>query len=498
MALGSSGRVFAERYRVLRRLGAGGMATVYLAEDERLGRQVAVKRLHAESPDDVIKRFAREARLGASLNHASIVQVYDTVPDEESVLIVMEYVEGGTLRDPLADGPLEPGPALELLCGVAAALDEAHAHGVVHRDVKPANILVTPDGDAKLADLGIATAAERTQITRSGTVLGTAAYMAPERLDGKPGDSAVDVYALAAVAFEALSGRKAISGKTAMEVAQRVVAQPPPDLSEFVPGTPPAAAAAICRGLAKDPAERPASAGELVRELTQAYAGSVEKRAEPAVAPPAPAPVAAPPEPAAPPPRQPPPSRQPTPSKRRAGWVLPAAIAAIAAVALFGVLSFTGDDGEPAKPEAGNARTNTEQAATSEQQPPSTTPEAQSPGNNSQRASAVPTTGPVSSPEAAVEAFYTRAAADKYDEAWALAAPGLRSQLGGYNGFKGTFGTLESIELSKVKANKDGKVSFQSVATHTDHVDRCKGTADAVQSGQSWLVGHIGVSCKSS
>src|SRR6476661_5097479 len=119
MATSAQSTLLASRYRLQKRLGSGGMATVYLAEDERLGREVAVKRLHAESPDDVIKRFAREARLGASLNHASIVQVYDTVPDEESVLIVMEYVEGGTLRDKLADGPLEPGPALELLSGVA-------------------------------------------------------------------------------------------------------------------------------------------------------------------------------------------------------------------------------------------------------------------------------------------------------------------------------------------------------------------------------------------
>src|SRR3954466_2975727 len=110
MEVGTTPKILAGRYRVLDRLGAGGMATVYLAEDERLGRKVAVKRLHAESPGDVIKRFAREARLGASLKHPNIVQVYDTVPDEESVLIVMEYVEGGTLRDKQADGALEPGP----------------------------------------------------------------------------------------------------------------------------------------------------------------------------------------------------------------------------------------------------------------------------------------------------------------------------------------------------------------------------------------------------
>src|SRR3954454_17164950 len=242
MPLRMSDRLLAGRYRTIQRIGAGGMATVFLAEDERLGRRVAVKRLHADlSDDDLVTRFRREARMGASLNHPNVVAVYDIATDEEGVLIVMEYVEGHTLREEIARGPVPPGRALSILRGVAAALDHAHDHGVVHRDVKPANVLLRKDGAVKLADLGIATAAEHSRITRSGAVLGTAAYMAPERLEGGSGDATVDVYALAAVAFETLAGRKAIEGSTPLEVAQRVVNQPPPDLRDAIPDAPDAA-----------------------------------------------------------------------------------------------------------------------------------------------------------------------------------------------------------------------------------------------------------------
>src|SRR3954464_5209172 len=150
------------------------MATVLLAEDERLGRQVAIKRLHAESPEDTARRFRREARLGASLNHPNLVSVYDIVTDDEGVLIVMEYVDGETLRDAMQRGPIEPGRAVAVLRGVAEALEHAHGEGIVHRDAKPANVLLGRDGRVKLADLGIATAVESTRITKSGTVMGTA------------------------------------------------------------------------------------------------------------------------------------------------------------------------------------------------------------------------------------------------------------------------------------------------------------------------------------
>jgi serine/threonine protein kinase len=270
--------LLAGRYRPLQVLGTGGMARVFLAEDQRLGRRVAVKRLHADSPEDTARRFEREARLGASLNHPNLVSVYDVDTDGESVLIVMEYVEGPTLSQEVESGPLAPARVADIVGQVAGALDQVHAQGIVHRDVKPANILLRPDGMAKLADLGIALAAETTQITVSGTVLGTAAYMAPEQLDGSDVGPAADIYSLAAVAFEALSGRKARQGTSPMEVAHRVVNDPPPDLRAAWPDAPPAAAAALTRGMAMEPADRQHRAGELAGELRAALAAAEDDR----------------------------------------------------------------------------------------------------------------------------------------------------------------------------------------------------------------------------
>src|SRR5680860_550024 len=195
MALDTHGELLVGRYRKLAAIGVGGMARVYLAHDELLGRRVAIKLLHADSTDDAAIRFQREAKLGASLNHPNLVSIFDIATDDESVLIVMEYVDGETLRDAIARGPVPPERAIEVIRDVAAGLDHAHSHGIVHRDVKPANILLRQDGTAKLADLGIATAAERTSITQSDVVLGTASYMAPEQLAGDRAGPAADVYA---------------------------------------------------------------------------------------------------------------------------------------------------------------------------------------------------------------------------------------------------------------------------------------------------------------
>jgi serine/threonine-protein kinase len=264
--------LLADRYRVIERVGSGGMATVLLAEDERLGRQVAVKRLHAESPEATARRFRREARLGASLNHPNLVSVYDIVSDDEGVLIVMEYVEGETLRDAIERGPLAPSRVVEVLRGVGEALDHAHGEGIVHRDVKPANVLLGRDGRIKLADLGIATAVEGERITMSGTVLGTAAYMAPEQLEGhKPGPAA-DVYSLAVLAWESLSGQRAYDGRTPLEIAHRKAAEAPPSLASVRPETPPAAVELLERAMGPDPAARPPSATALVDKLERALA----------------------------------------------------------------------------------------------------------------------------------------------------------------------------------------------------------------------------------
>ena len=382
------------------------MAVVFLAEDCRLGRLVAVKRLEAAGQEDAIRRFEREARLGAALNHPNVVQIYDTARDGEGLLIVMEYVEGPTLEQRLADERLSPAEALEILRGAADALDHAHEHGVLHRDVKPANILLRRDGVVKVADLGIATAAEASQITPPGRLLGTPTYLAPELFAGESATRASDVYALAAIAFEALSGTKIQSGSTPLEVAYRVSTEPPPDLREAWPEAPEAAAEALRCALSRDPAERPASAGDLVRELEAALRSvavpeedapdataapvepPVEERPGPRVRPPldTAAASATPRRPVPPPPPQPPdpptermpqrapaPERQPPPPAReplpaaspagpargrgRGGRVVVAAALLLVAAAAVGILLASGaGDGERSNGGEGAAR----------------------------------------------------------------------------------------------------------------------------------------------
>src|SRR3954470_23257976 len=288
MVVGAESSLLAGRYRVERRLGRGGMAAVYLAHDEKLDRQVAVKRLHSDSPEDAARRFAREAKLGASLNHPNLVWVFDAVADDEGVLIVMEYVEGTTLARELERGPLRPRRAALVIQGIARALDHAHEHGVVHRDVKPANVLLGKNGAIKLADLGIASAAEHTRITRSGVVLGTASYMAPEQLDGRRASPASDIYSLATVAFEALTGVKARRGRTPVELAHTIATAPPPDLREEWQHAPAAAADALTRGMARERVDRQETACELATELADALG---DRLPPPAVRPPEPPPL---------------------------------------------------------------------------------------------------------------------------------------------------------------------------------------------------------------
>jgi eukaryotic-like serine/threonine-protein kinase len=260
------GELFADRYRVNRRLGSGGMATVWLAEDERLGREVAIKRLNTDAPEESLARFRREARLGATMNHPNFVSVFDTIAKDEGALIVMEYVPGHSLEELAGRGPMEPEEAVSILRGAAAALDHAHQQGVVHRDIKPANILVREDGTVKVADLGIARAMGATQITAEGMVIGTVAYMAPERMQAAgTGGPASDIYALAAVAYELLSGSALDKGAIGHE-------HPPPreELAARWPGAPASALDVVLRGLAPDPARRQGTATEFVDELDEA------------------------------------------------------------------------------------------------------------------------------------------------------------------------------------------------------------------------------------
>jgi serine/threonine-protein kinase len=367
-----------ERYEVIARLGSGGMATVLLCHDEKLDRRVAVKRMHADSPRDAERRFLREAKLGASMNHPNLVSVYDTETDDEGLLIVMEYVEGESLAQALLRGPLSPARVGEIARELGEALDHVHANGVVHRDVKPANVLLRNDGAVKLVDLGIAVSVDQTRVTRSGTVLGSASYMAPEQLEGADVGPAADVYALAAVCFEALAGRKAREGRTPVEIAHSVATTPPPDVRNLEPSVPAAAAAALARGMAREPAERQRTAGELASELAdglergRAERGRAERgRAEarppergetrtvplpaPASRPTAPAPRATAPAPraTAPAPRATAPTSRRSPSGRRSpsfAGPLAAALIALAAAAVVAAVLLAGGDGD--KPQA--------------------------------------------------------------------------------------------------------------------------------------------------
>jgi eukaryotic-like serine/threonine-protein kinase len=513
------------------------MATVFLAEDEQLGRLVAIKRLHGESTDEVARRFQREARLGAALNHPNVVAVYDIASDDEGTLIVMEYVEGETLRDEVSDGPLPPERAIAILRGVAAALDYAHENGVVHRDVKPANVLIRQDGTVKLADLGIATAAEQSKITRPGSVLGTAAYMAPERLDGRPGGPAVDVYALAAVAFEMLGGRKAYEGTTPLEVAHKVVNEPTPDLRRVQPDAPAELAEALKRGLAWEPDERPATAGELVAAIEAALP---EAAATAAIAPTAPlaAATAREPSPDAETPAAPPdggtegestpvrvlppervhtrPARKTavrnevrTPSQAmpdkddepRSRLPLIAAVAACAVLLAIGLIALAGGsddeqtpsgDRDQAERVAPSESGSDERSADEEGGSAPATP-AEPEGN------AAPAAG---TPAATVNDFYQRAARDDYQGAWALLTPRGRAQLGSLSSFSAGQSSLESISFPKLKGKETGDtatVQLHSKAVHTQRVDQCKGTIDLVRQGGDWrLDGFHIAGCKQS
>jgi serine/threonine protein kinase len=381
--LSAEGTLLDGRYRVLRHLGSGGMASVLLCQDERLGRQVAVKRLHADSPADVEQRFVREARLGALLNHPNIVSVYDTATDSEGVLIVMEYVAGEALSATLKRGPLRPERVGLMVRDLGSALDHLHGHGVVHRDVKPGNVLLRKDGVTKLVDLGIATASDQTRLTSSGMVLGTATYMAPEQLEGGETGPSTDIYALAVVAYEALTGQRARSGRTPLEIAHRIATEPPPDLRERLPDAPAAAAELLEQGMARDPAERPPSAGELSTRLARALEDSATVEETAVLA----GPPAVPPTRAAPPIEPPPPApRPPSTGKRPIGAIALALVflALAGAVAIASVLS-GGDGGDSSqsavrpekkpKKEKKNPPEEQGQTTSTEQTPPPEEPE---------------------------------------------------------------------------------------------------------------------------
>ena len=270
--------LFADRYRLERRLGVGGMATVQLAFDTRLERNVAVKLLAEHLADDssFVSRFRREALAAARLVHPNVVQVFDFGLDDETHrnFIVMEYVDGQSCAEILRErGTLPPDEAVEILAQSCRGLAYAHRHEVVHRDVKPGNLLRSRDGMVKLADFGIAKAAEQSDITKVGSVLGTAAYLAPEQARGEPAGPASDMYALGVVAYQLLAGRLPYEAASLTDLARLQESGPPPRLDEVTPDVSPALAATVARALHRDPDQRYADATEMETALRDSLRG---------------------------------------------------------------------------------------------------------------------------------------------------------------------------------------------------------------------------------
>ncbi|MPZ71663.1 MAG: protein kinase [Nitriliruptorales bacterium] len=264
--------VLGGRYELTERIASGGMASVWRAHDDVLARTVAVKLLHDHlaADEDFRERFRREAIAAAKLTHPHVVSLYDTGADGDRVYLVMEFVEGATLREVMANlGTLEPGQAASIGERIARALDYAHDRGLVHRDVKPANILIGDDGSVKVADFGIAKAEEHDgDLTRTGMVLGTAAYVAPEQITGShPVDGRADQYALGCMLYEALAGRQPFKGDTAVATAAQRLESNATPLRALRPDVPRGLESIVGRAMARHPEDRFVSTAALADAL---------------------------------------------------------------------------------------------------------------------------------------------------------------------------------------------------------------------------------------
>jgi serine/threonine-protein kinase len=263
-------QLIATRYELLDRIGTGGAAVVHRAHDTRLDRTVALKLLRDELAADpeFVERFEREARAAARISHPNVVSVHDYGAYGDTAFIAMEFVDGESLKERLRRvGRFDTAEALRIARGILAGLSVAHAGGLVHRDVKPQNVLLGRDGTVKLVDFGIAQTAAMAGLTQAGMAVGTASYMAPEQVRGAASGPATDVYAVGCVLYEMLTGRPPFDGTTPIEVALHHVNEAPRLPSELVDDVPPEVETAVMRALAKDPDERFASADAMLAAL---------------------------------------------------------------------------------------------------------------------------------------------------------------------------------------------------------------------------------------
>jgi serine/threonine-protein kinase len=267
--------LFDRRYRIIRRLGSGGMANVYLAEDTELGRRVAIKILNDRYANDdlFVERFRREAKSAAALSHPNIVSIYDRGEAEGTYYIAMEVIEGRSLKEVIrGERRLRPAVAIAYTRQILEALRFAHRNGIIHRDIKPHNILVSPDERLKVTDFGIARAGA-SQMTEAGSIMGTAQYLSPEQARGGEVSAASDLYSLGVVLYEMLTGEVPFNGDNPVEIAMKHTTEPPRPPSARADGIPPALDQVVLRALAKNPADRYQSAAEFDSDLARIEAG---------------------------------------------------------------------------------------------------------------------------------------------------------------------------------------------------------------------------------
>ena len=260
------------RYKVLTRLGSGGMADVFCAEDQQLGRKVALKLLHRRFAEDAefVERFRREASSAAGLQHPNVVSVYDRGEWDGTYYIAMEYLPGRSLKDVIRqEAPLDPIRAIDITVQILKAARFAHRQGIVHRDLKPHNVMVDDEDRVKVTDFGIARAGA-SDMTETGSIMGTAQYLSPEQAQGHAVSQSSDLYAIGVILFELLTGHVPFDAESAVTIALKHVSEAPPAPSAFDPSVPPALEAVALWALEKDPAQRPADADAFIRALEEA------------------------------------------------------------------------------------------------------------------------------------------------------------------------------------------------------------------------------------
>ncbi|MEX0789791.1 MAG: serine/threonine-protein kinase, partial [Actinomycetota bacterium] len=276
--LSTAPELIAGRYELGELVGSGGMGQVYSGRDTKLDRPVALKFLRKDmaSQDDLRDRFEAEARAAGRLSHANVVGVFDTGEHDGNPFIVMELLSGRTLADEAAGGPATEDRARQVCMEIVSALKASHEQGVLHRDLKPGNVLLCQDGSVKVGDFGVAKMAEGMDLTQAGMMLGTPAYLAPERIEGEPASAATDIYSVGVMLYEFLAGRKPFEADTPLGLIRAIQEEPVPALATVRPDVGPRFAAVVEKAMARDPAVRYVAAAEMEQDLT-----------DPAVRPPA-------------------------------------------------------------------------------------------------------------------------------------------------------------------------------------------------------------------